>query len=183
MPIPKKENYKDDLVVISKKELEELKGKVKLTDDYYDQLLRLKAEFENFKKRMDKEKAEFLNFANQSLIYDLLNIIDNFERAVDAADKTNDHKLLHQGVEMILKDLHNLLKEKGLSKIESLGKPFDPTKHEAVSQVELEEQPDHTIVEELQAGYTINGRVVRPAKVKVSVKPQEKLGEEDKKTE
>jgi molecular chaperone GrpE len=183
MPIPKKENNKDDLINISKKDLEELKEKAKLNQDYYDQLLRLKAEFENFKKRTDKEKTEFLNFANQALIYELLDIIDNFERAVAAADKTNDHKLLHQGVEMILKDLHNLLKEKGLSKIESLGKPFDPAKHEAVSQVETEEQPDHTIVEELQTGYMINGRVVRPAKVKVSVKPQERAEEEDKKTE
>lgn len=154
-------------------------------EDYYDQLLRLKAEFENFKKRTDKEKVEFLSFANQSLIYELLDIIDNFERAVDAADKTNDHKLLHQGVEMILKNLHSLLKEKGLSKIESVGQIFDPAKHEAISQVESDEKSDHTIVEELQTGYTINGRVIRPAKVKVSVKPdaQDEHQNEEEKTE
>lgn len=172
------ENNKEDLAVISKKELGELKEKAKLSDSNYDQLLRLKAEFENFKKRTDKEKADFLNFANQSLIYELLDIIDNFERAVDAADKTNDHKLLHQGVEMILKNLHSLLKEKGLSKIESVGQIFDPAKHEAISQVESKDQPDNIIVEELQTGYMINGRVIRPAKVKVSVKPKE---EEEKK--
>ena len=178
---PLKEAKKgDELVAISKKELEELKEKAKLKDEYYDRSLRIQAEFENFQKRMGKERIEFLNFANQALIYELLNIIDNFERAVAAADKTNDHKLLHQGVEMILKDMHNLLKEKGLSKIESVGQAFDPNKHEAISQEESGQQPDHTIIEELQTGYMINGRVVRPAKVKVSVKPKEKSEDKPK---
>ncbi len=178
-PPAKQAKADDTLVDISRKELEELKEKAKLKDEYYERVLRVQAEFENYKKRLDKDKTEFLNFANQALIYELLNIIDNFERAVDAADKTDDHKLLHQGVEMILKDLHDLLKEKGLAKIESVGKPFDPTKHDAISQVESDEHPDHTVVEELQTGYTINGRLLRPAKVKVSIKPKE----ENKNTE
>lgn len=179
-PLAMQAKADDTLVNISRKELGELKEKAKLKDEYYERVLRVQAEFENYKKRLDKDKAEFLNFANQALIYELLNIIDNFERAVDAADKTDDHKLLHQGVEMILKDLHDLLKEKGLAKIESVGKPFDPAKHEAISQVESDEYPDRTVVEELQTGYTINGRLLRPAKVKVSIKPQEQIKENEK---
>ncbi len=155
---------------LSSRELEQLEEKAKLADDYFDRLLRSQADFENFKKRAEKEKAEFLKYANQSLIYELLGAVDNFERAVEAAEKKDDFKLLHQGVEMILKELHEILKKRGISRMEALGTPFDPHRHEAVTYADSEEHPENMVIEEIQKGYLLEGKVIRPAIVKVSKK-------------
>lgn len=155
---------------LSIEELEQLKEKAKLTDNYLDRLLRLQAELDNFKKRTEKEKAEFLKYANEGLIYELLGAIDNFERAVEAAEKKEDFSLLHQGVEMILKELHQILKRKGVTRIEALGAPFDPHKHEALTYVTSEEHPENIVIEEIRKGYLLENRIIRPAIVKVSKK-------------
>lgn len=156
---------------------EQLKEKAKLADDYFDRLLRSQAELDNFKKRIEKEKAEFLKYANESLIYELLGAIDNFERAIAAVEKKEDFKLLHQGVEMILKELHEILRRRGVSRIEALGAPFDPHRHEALSYVASEEHPENTVVEEIQKGYLLEGRIIRPAVVRVSKKELNKKEE------
>ncbi len=137
-------------------------------DSLWDKYLRLQAEFDNYKKRAYKEKLEFIQFANEGLILELLEILDNFERGVKAADQKKDFTLLHQGVDMISKQLHSLLEAKGLKRIKSSGEKFDPHQHEAIEVVEDEQAREDTVIEELQAGYLLNGRIVRPARVKVA---------------
>ena len=177
---PKAVKEKKKKRTLSEEEYRKLKEAERLGTEYLDQLLRTQAEFENFKKRMARDRMEFLKYANEGLISELLDIIDNFERAFDSATKMNDFKSLHQGVEMILKQIHGLLKDKGVAKIESLGKKFDPTKHEAIMWAADDDKPEDTIIEELQTGYTLNERVIRPARVKVSKKNQETEDKEDK---
>jgi molecular chaperone GrpE len=135
-----------------------------------DKLLRLGAEFENYKKRVQREREELIKYAGESFILELLHIIDDFERAFSAADKTQDFKILHQGVEMILREVQEFLKTKGVKKMEVMDKEFDPHKHEAIEHVVREDKPENIIVEELQAGYELNGRVIRPARVKVNTR-------------
>ena len=165
-PHPEKRHKKK--ISLTQEEYQALKDKEKLADEYLDKLLRLQAEFENFKKRMDKEKSDFIKYASEELIIELLSIIDSFERAFDSISKSKDFKVLHQGVEMILKQIHQLLEKRGLKKIESLGKTFDPLKHEAVMHIPSDEHPENTVVEEIQTGYTLGDRVLRPALVKVA---------------
>ncbi len=144
-----------------------------------DKYLRLQAEFDNYKKRCFKEKTEFIKFANEGLIIELLGILDNFERGVKAADSTKDFKLLHQGVDMILKQLHALLESKGLKRIQTIGEAFDPHRHEAMEVVEQEGINKDTVLEELQPGYLLNERIVRPAKVKVAKAKEAKKEEKE----
>jgi len=135
-----------------------------------DRLLRLGAEFENYRKRVQREREDLIKYAGESFILELLHIVDNFERAFQAADKTQDFKVLHQGVEMILKEVENFLKEKGVKKMATVGSQFDPHKHEAIENVVSNDRPENIIVEELQPGYELNGKVIRPARVKISKK-------------
>ena len=152
----------------------------------WDRYVRLQADFDNYRKRCTREKTEFIKFANEGLILELLEIVDNFERGIKAADQKKDFMLLHQGVDMISRQLHSLLEEKGLKRLKVIGEKFDPHCHEALEVVEDESRQADTIVEELQPGYLLNGRVLRPAKVKVSKKPELKakgakeLKQEDK---
>ncbi|MBN1406012.1 MAG: nucleotide exchange factor GrpE [Candidatus Omnitrophica bacterium] len=136
-------------------------------EDYYDKYLRLQAEFDNFKKRTFKEKLEFVKFANEGLMLELVSILDDFERGIKSAEQKKDFALLHQGVDMISKQLHRLLEEKGLKKIKSAGEKFNPDEHEAIETVEDSKKEDGIITEELQPGYFLNGRIIRPARVKV----------------
>jgi molecular chaperone GrpE len=159
-------------MTISVKEYQELSETAKKSGEYFDKLLRLHAEFENFKKRAVKEKQQFLKFANEGLIYELINILDNFERAFEQANKMNDFKSLHQGVEMILKQIHKLLEENGVKKIECAGKTFDPITQEAIAHIETDKYAENTVVEEVQKGYLLEGRLIRPAVVKVAKKPK-----------
>lgn len=140
---------------------------IKEKEDYYDKFLRLQAEFDNFKKRTFKEKTEFVKFANECLILELVSILDDFERGIKSAEQKKDFQLLHQGVDIISKQLHSLLEEKGLNKIKSVGEKFNPHEHEAIETIEDKTKEDGTIIEELQGGYALNGRIIRPAKVKV----------------
>ncbi len=170
----KKDNDKDKKI----KEVEE----VKEAQDYsvlWDKYLRLQAEFDNYRKRSFKEKADFIKFANEGLIIELLTILDGFERGVKSAEQKKDYQLLHQGVDMIFKQLHSLLETKGLSRIKSLGQKFNPHQHEAVEVIDGEDVEEEIVVDELQSGYLLGGRIIRPAKVKV-VRVKKKIKEEIK---
>ncbi|MDD5449555.1 MAG: nucleotide exchange factor GrpE [Candidatus Omnitrophica bacterium] len=149
-----------ETVNIPKKEYDELK----------DKLLRLGAEFENYKKRAKREKEELIKYAGEVFILEFLHIIDNFERAFQAADKTQDFKILHKGVEMILKEVEDFLNDNGVKKMKVLGQQFDPHRHEAIENAASDDKPENIIIEELQPGYELNGKVIRPARVKVSIK-------------
>lgn len=163
-----KNNKAEETAGIPKKEYEDLKAKAKALVELQDRFLRLGAEFENYKKRVQREREDLIRYTGDTFILEFLHIVDNFERAFQAADKTEDFKVLHKGVEMILKEVEDFLKEKGIKKIETLGRQFDPHKHEAIEHVVCKDKPENIIIEESQAGYESNGKVIRPAKVKVS---------------
>jgi molecular chaperone GrpE len=164
-------------------ELNVLRGELAKKDDCQDRLLRLQAEFDNFRKRSAKERQEFIKYANEGLIFELVGMLDNFERSIKAADQNHDFKLLHQGVDIISRQLHKLLEGKGLKKISSKDEQFDPNIHEAMEVVETDEAKDGVILEEFQPGYMLNDRVIRPAMVKVAKAKKEEPaeGEEESK--
>jgi molecular chaperone GrpE len=158
--------HSDDIESL-RAELKVLREEIAKKDDYYDRFLRLQAEFDNFRKRSAKERLEFIKYANEGLILELVSILDDFERSIKSAEQKKDFELLHQGVDMISKQLHRLLEEKGLKRIKSVGEKFNPHEHEAVEVVDDESGQEDIIIEELQPGYSLNGLVIRPAKVKV----------------
>lgn len=138
--------------------------------DLKDQYLRKQADFENFRKRMRREKEEAVDYANQQLLLDLTTIIDDFERAIKSAEESRDFDSFHDGIVLIEKQLTGLLERKwGLKRFDSEGEEFDPQKHEAVATEDSNEYEDSRVVEDYQKGYFLNDRVLRTAKVKVSV--------------
>jgi len=139
----------------------------------HDRLLRVSAEFENYKKRSQREVAEFRKYANESLINTLLPLVDNLERAINSSsdDDASNRNLIDgvvDGVEMTLKETLKIFKKFGVQPIESLGKNFDPNLHEAVMQKESENAKENIVLEEFQKGYMIHDRLLRPAMVVVS---------------
>ncbi|NQT82916.1 nucleotide exchange factor GrpE [bacterium] len=167
-----KKHKKTKEVRISEKELGELKEKASLADDYFDRLLRLQADFENFRKRKEKERLDLIKYATGQLVSSLVPILSNFERALAAAEKVPQVKGFVEGVEIILKELKKLLKEHGMEEICPVNAPFDPYKHEAVEKVITDDHPEGHIVEVLQKGYALNDIVLQHAAVKVAVSPE-----------
>jgi molecular chaperone GrpE len=159
------------------KEIEELKKKLEAkereTKEHYDRLLRVAADFDNYKKRVGKEKEEWTKFANEDLIRALLPFIDNLERAVNHAQKMVDTGVLIEGVRLTLEQLLQTLNKFGLSSFESIGKPFDPAIHEAMLVVKTDKYEPNHVVEEFQKGYLLNDRLLRPATVSVSKPPKQ----------
>jgi molecular chaperone GrpE len=137
--------------------------------DYYDRLLRLSAEFENYKKRSSRELADFRKFANELIIKDLLGVIDNLERALaSAVDQDGNANSIAEGVELTLKEIFKILEKNGVTPITAEGEAFDPTFHQAVMQQETADHPPNTVVQELQKGYLLHNRLLRPSMVAVS---------------
>lgn len=147
---------------------EALSAKTQEAERLRDRLLRLQAEFENSKKRMAREKAEFLKFAHEGLILDFLPVLDNLERALGAARDEAGSTPLLEGIDMIVRLFRSVLEKAGVKPMEAVGQPFDPAYHQAVAQVESSQGEAHLVVEEIQKGYLMEGRVLRPAMVKVS---------------
>lgn len=133
-----------------------------------DMMLRLAAEMDNYKKRTAKERESLIKYAGQNIIQELLPILDNFERAIESANKSKDFSSFLEGVEMIYRQMSEALERKGIIRIDAVGKCFDPNIHEAVMQVASEEHPENIVVEELQKGYMLHDRVIRPSMVAVS---------------
>ncbi len=133
-----------------------------------DRVLRLAAEMENTRKRLEREKSEGICFANESLIRQLLPVVDNLERAVQHGENETDFQGLLEGVRMTLKSFQDGLAKFGCKVFDSVGKPFDPNFHEAVMQEESSEYPEMTVLQEYQKGYLLNDRLLRPALVVVS---------------
>jgi molecular chaperone GrpE len=134
-----------------------------------ERLLRLHADFENFKKRIEREKGDYHRLATASLVVKLLPVIDNFERALATEPRSEGEAALHEGVALIHRQLMEELKREGLTPLESVGEPFDPRHHEAVATDPSSDLPPNTVVEELQRGYYFQDRLLRPAAVTVSV--------------
>ncbi len=155
----------EEVVEEERTELEEARGEAA---EYLDNLQRLKAEFENFRKRTLREQSEFLKFASQGVIGELLPVIDNFERALDQennGDQFDDYK---KGMKLVYDQLLEALAKEGLSTVEPVGQPFDPNLHEAVMQEESAEHPEGTVVRVLERGYILQDRIIRHAKVSVA---------------
>jgi molecular chaperone GrpE len=158
-------------VVLKETEYLKLKEDADKANELQDKILRLQAEFENVRKRIEKEKQDFIRFANEGIILELLGVLDDLERSVELAETQHqDLSSFLKGVEMILAHLYEMLKEYGVKPIDSKGKIFDPHYHEALMQVENKDLAEHTVIEEMQKGYLLNDRVIRTAKVKVSKK-------------
>lgn len=141
-------------------------------DELYDRLLRKQADFENYRKRAEKEKREFQKYALSSFVLDLIPILDNFERALSHMDEELGTQY-RRGIELIYRQLRDAMEKKGLRPVETEGRLFDPNFHEAIGRELHEDLPENTILEELQRGYFFHDRLLRPALVKVSYKSDE----------
>lgn len=152
--------------------------------DLKDQYLRKQADFENFRKRMFREKEEAIKYANSSLLEDLITIIDDFERAIKAGAAAQDVESFRTGIEMIEKQFVGVLERKyGLKRFNSDGEEFDPERHEAINAEESAEHDIPVVLEEYQKGYFLNDRVLRHAKVKVSIPVSQEEAPEDQQTD
>lgn len=176
----------EEQAVLTTKEVDELRKKAEEGDSHLDKLLRTRAEFMNYQKRMRKESEGIARYAIQDLILDLLPEFDNFERAIKLADNTKDVGKFVEGIKLIETQLFKVLGKYGVKPIETIEKPFDPKLHEAVIEEDNNELPHHTVIEELQRGYFLKERVIRPSKVKVSkrtVKEDEETNDESDKVD
>jgi len=147
--------------------MDKQKPKKKRTDkELTDSIQRLQAEFENYRKRVEKERVEFIKYAKEDLIRNILPVLDSFEQALKNKDKKEE---FIKGIEQIFAQLYSVLKQEGLKPIEALGQRFDPYKHDVLLQ-EKSEKEEETVLEELQKGYLLNDKIIRHSKVKVSKK-------------
>jgi molecular chaperone GrpE len=158
---------------LTREQLEELKARAAKADEHWDRLLRTTADFENFKKRAAREKQDAIKFANETLIQQLVPVLDNFDMALAAAqtDSADNVQSLRAGIAMIHQQLKNALAESGLEPVDATGQKFDPNWHEAVSQRETDGVPEGHVVQQLRKGYKLRDRLLRPASVVVAKKP------------
>jgi molecular chaperone GrpE len=147
-------------------------------DSLQDRLLRKHAEFENYKKRIDRERSEYVQFASAELMRELLNALDSFDLAVRnaAAEGSAGEKML-QGLDLVYKQFQDILGRFGLKAVDAKGQPFDPNLHQAVVTVPTDAADENTVVEELRRGYTLNGRLLRPAMVSVAMNSKRGTGD------
>ena len=154
----------------SVKEIERFK---KEAAEYKDKYVRLLAEFDNVRKRSEREKNEFVKYANEGLLGEFVNVLDDLERSIEAAKaKHQDYDAFLKGIEMVMAHIYEMLKKNNVHPIDSVGKKFDHNCHEALMQEELEDVEDNVITEELQKGYSYGDKILRTAKVKVAKKKE-----------
>ena len=173
------QDLEEDAVVEEEKELdplEELQQQLEKKDqelaEQKSDFLREKADLENFRKRLVKDKEDAVQFANQRLLKELIQVNDNLDRALDASNTSLE--TFKEGVEMIQKQFATFLKNQKVEAIEALGKPFDPNLHEVMTQQESADHDENTVIQEYSKGYTLNGRILQSAKVVTAKKPVKK---------
>ena len=145
-----------------------LETEKKRSEDYLNRLKYMQADFENLKKRLDRQLEEVRKYCNERLVLELLGIVDELEVAVQEGKQTESIAVFLQGVEMIMKKLRKVLENEEVSPIECIGQAFDPSKHEVIAKVENDEEGK--IIEEIRKGYIMKGKVIRPSVVKITVK-------------
>jgi len=155
----------------SAEEIAQLEQKASERDEYLDKWRRKAADYVNRERRFARELEETRTYALQKFVSDLFPVMDNFERALDAARESHDFDVLLEGVELTYRELLAILAAAGIKRMEPEGKPFDPRYHEAMAQLERDDVPDGTVIEVFQPGYTLHGRVARHARVVVSRAP------------
>lgn len=148
--------------------LVELQGLRKQAEESQERYLRTQADFDNFRRRSRLEKEDFAKYASSKLVEQLLPVLDNFERAIAASKDSKDLDSLLKGIEMIQRQMGQVLEQEGLKPLDSIGQLFNPEFHQAIMQVDSDEHEEGTIVEELQKGYAFKDKVLRPAMVKVT---------------
>lgn len=154
------------------------------SQQHYDRLLRVSAEFDNYKKRAVREADEFRKFANEALLKDLLHVVDNLERAIDSTSESGDvNACVVEGVCMTRDEIIKIFSKYGVTPVEAVGKPFDPAYHQAIMQEETDAHPENTVVSEMQKGYLLHDRLLRPAMVVVAKAASAAEGPSDTKTE
>ncbi len=152
--------------------LEKAREFQKESEKNYDLYLRSQAEMENMKKRNKKDKEDWLKFSNESLIKEMLPVLDHLEKALSHSNNENTVQALKEGIRLTLKGLKDTLSKSGLEEVKALGEPFDPCFHEAVSQMDDPKAKPGIVITELQKGYTLNSRLIRPAMVVVNRQKQ-----------
>jgi molecular chaperone GrpE len=153
-----------------KKLQESLKEEREKSNEYLNRLKYLQADFENYRKRMEKEIHEAVRIGNEKLIINLLNVIDELELALRSGRETENKQALLEGVEMTLKKMHTTLEQEGLTRIKAVGKSFDPKLHEVVMKVPTKEHDENMVIEEIRTGYIFRDKVIRPSIVKVATR-------------
>lgn len=140
--------------------------------EYQEQILRIRADFENTKKRLERDKLDAIRFANETLIVEILPIMDNLDRALASLTEGHDPEKVKQGLRIAQEELHKVLEKHGVQTVKTVGAEFDPRFHEAVATVDDNKFKDGAIVDEVQRGYTLNGRLVRPSRVRIAQKQE-----------
>jgi len=153
-----------------KKLQEVLKEEREKSSEYLNRLKYLQADFENYRRRMEKEIHEAVQIGNEKLIINLLNVIDELELALRSGRETENKQALLEGVEMTLKKMHTALEQEGLTRIEAVGKSFDPKLHEVMRKIPTMEHDENMIIEEVRTGYILRDKVIRPCIVKVATR-------------
>jgi len=150
---------------------------------HQEQYLRTLAEMENLRKRTQRDKEDLAKFANENILREILPVIDNLERAVDHAEQAETNDGLFEGVQMTLTQFSQLLTKFGVEPVDAIGQPFDPAYHQAMGQLESDEHPVNTVVQQMQKGYQLNSRLLRPAFVMLAKAPANKETEADSSAE
>ena len=135
--------------------------------EYYEQALRLRAEFDNSKKRMERERIEAIKYANERLLEEILPIVDNMDRAMASLAEGHDPDKVKAGLKIAQDELHKVLEDHGVTVVKALGEVFNPELHEAVAVTEKAGAEDGTVIDEIQKGYLLNGRLIRPSRVRI----------------
>ena len=164
---PVEEADSDETVPVTQSETEPLRAELEETRDL---LRRKQAEFDNYRKRVEREQKEFTAYATSELVLEILPVLDNLERALDSSPAGSEDQI-RQGVEIIYRQFHDTLKKAGLREVDALGEDFDPHVHEAVARVDSPDHREGEVVEVLQKGYFLKDRLLRPAMVKVGHNP------------
>jgi molecular chaperone GrpE len=165
----KKKKKKDDGAEELRRLLEE---KEKTIKSFQEKILYLQAEFENFKKLKTKEKLETLKFGNETLVKEFIPVVDNLEMAINHASNTDDYKSILEGVKLTINEFLKVLEKSGVTRIDAVGKKFDPNLHEAIYQEDRDDIEPDTVISEFQKGYLLNERLIRPSRVVLSKKPE-----------
>lgn len=166
------EPAEETMVTLKPEEHAALLKKIEEAEALKDKMLRTAADYENAKKRLVREKEDFLRFANERLIAELLPVLDNLNRAIEQAEKANPADPIIKGIHLIEKHVFDVLKKYGLTRVEALGKPFSANFHEALGEVETADKEEGTVVDELESGYLLHDKLLRPARVRIAKTPK-----------
>lgn len=157
--------------VLTPEQLAEIQQKAAERDDFLDKLQRTRADYLNYQKRVKKDRDQAAEFAVQDFFAQLVPMINSLDRAIQTGEQSHDLNAFFEGIKLLQAQLHKILSDYGIERMETVGKSFDPAYHEAMRRQETTEHPQNTIMEELQPGFTMNGRTIVPARVAVAMPP------------